>query len=130
MHGQILAFEDRAAGRRGVLAKNDPVTPQRDPLVDATSVGFPLQLVLTIAGLLVAVMIGYFTGQSQWKSEMAGLRSDVRDGFTMILGDRKADGIRMDVIRRDLDEAMRLNKLQDIKIAEDHDALILLKGTR
>lgn len=126
MNGHVMAFEDRAAGRRGVLASSDPVTP-KESLVDANSVSFPLQLVLTIGGLVVAAMIGYFSGQAQWKSEMAGLRSDVRDGFSMIAGDRKADGVKIDVIRRDLDEAMKDIKLQKIQQQEDHDKLILLQ---
>jgi len=101
------------------------VTPSTDP-VDATKVSFPLQLVLTIGGLLVAAMVGYFGGQSQWKSEMAALRSDVRDGFTMILGDRKAEQIKSDVVRRDLDEAQKDIKLLKIQRQDDHDELILL----
>lgn len=123
MYGSVVAFDDRAAGRRGVLASYAPMTSSNTPL-DANKINFPLQLVLTIGGLIVAVMIGYFTGQAQWKSEMAGLRSDVRDGFTMLQGDRKADEIRMDVIRRDLDETMREIKLLKVQQQEDHDLLI------
>ena len=81
----------------------------------------------------MALVIGYFTGQAQWKNEMAGLRSDVRDGFTMMIGDRKADGVRIDVIRRDLDDLMRQNKLQDIKIQDRLyrlEALVLLAFKR
>ena len=122
----VVHATDRAAGLRGVLASWVAVTP-RD-LIDANKVSFPLQLVLTLGGMLLALVIGYFTGQAQWSKEMSGLRSDVRDGFTMLQGDRKADSIRMDVIRRDLDDTMRENKLQNIKIQEDHDAIILLRG--
>jgi len=104
------------------------MTPREAPLVDANRVGVPIQLAVTLAGILVALVVGYFTGQGQWSKEMAGLRSDVRDGFTMLQGDRKADAVRIDVIRRDLDETMRAIKLHEIKIQEDHDAIIILKG--
>lgn len=123
----VATHEDRAAWRRGVLASYEDMTPKDADLVDANNVSLPLQLALTLAGILVALVVGYYTGQGQWSKEMAGLRSDVRDGFTMLQGDRKADAIRMDVIRRDLDEAMRTIKLHDIKIQEDHDELVLMK---
>lgn len=106
------------------------VTHSDETLVDANKVGVPVQLALTLGGLLVALVVGYYTGQAQWSKEMAGLRSDVRDGFTMLQGAREVDSIRIDVIRRDLDEAMRQLKLQGIKIGEDHDDLIVMKGRR
>lgn len=129
MPADVATFDDCAAGRRGVLASYGSMTSLKDgDLVDANKVGLPVQLAMTIGGLLVALIVGYYTGQAQWSKEMAGLRSDVRDGFTMLQGDLKSYDIKIDVIRRDLDETMRQIKLQSIKIQEDHDEMILLKG--
>lgn len=132
-----LTFEDCAAWRRGVLASYENVNTHQhqrsdddDGAVNITKISFPFQLVLTLLGMLVSIMVGYYGGQAQWKNELAGLRSDVLVGFSMIAGDRKSDAIRMDVIRRDLDEAMRLIKLHDVQIRDGEKQITLLQKGR
>ena len=117
--GESVTFEERGAGRRGVLASYEPVTPSRTD--DASKFKLTVRDVL----LLLAGCVAMYGAQL---ATQYGMRSDIRDLGTKFENFQMKQGEVNESLRREIDEWRRETKLARVENAETARALSELRG--
>jgi hypothetical protein len=112
--------QERPAWGRGVLAKNDRMTPGRR-LDDASK----FKLTLRDAMLLLVGCLGMYGAQvaNQW-----GMRSDIRDLKTAFDSYQQRQTETNSVLQRQIDEWRAETKLNRVNISNNENAVAELKG--
>ena len=119
---ELLTFDDRAPElRRGVLAKNDPVTPSSSPRDDASKFKLSLRdVLLLLCGSLAMYGVQLAT--------QYGMRSDIRNLGTQLESYQVEQMKVYDTVQRQLDEWEKETKLNRINIENTERSLSELRG--
>jgi len=122
-------IQDRSAWGRGVLALYDFVTSTAGRrTTDVTRLSFPFQVVIGICCAVLAGASAYWAGTSAGRSELAAVRSDVRDIKTSLDGVTKQQGIEIEQLRRDYDGLKAQQELQRVRFEETRNTLAEIRG--
>ena len=108
----VITFEDRAAGRRGVLAKNDSMTPARGDDVGRFKIS------LRDALWLLAGCLAMYAAQL---AAQYGMRSDIRDLATEFRSTTAS-------IQRQIDEVRKESALNRVNEEDTQKEVAELKG--
>lgn len=113
--------------RDGEVSQQREGAPQRRS-TDASRLTFPLQLVLIICGGITATTGAYWLANFQVRTEMSGIRSDMRDIKTTMDGLRSFQASQIDTLRLENDDLKHKEALDAVRIEETRVIVAEIKG--
>jgi hypothetical protein len=95
---------------------------------DASKLTFPIQLLILIVSSAVAASGAVWAQNAYQRSEMLGLRSDVRDIKTTMEGSVRYQGSQIESLQKAHEELVRKEALDAVRIEETRVIIAEIKG--